>query len=270
LVFAHKPTLQWWEAISLAQCIRVLGGHPIRLVCPKGMDVTAYRRIAPGLVVDFIRRSWLSSYRAYNRLKILPYLYRRYADFEYLLTHELDAFVFRDELLDWCNQHWDYIGAPSFQGYLEASPDAPPTVLQNSGFSLRRIGAALKVSSFPRYIAPFSSVLQEWRHSGRWSAGSLFLLFSRLTVRNNFWAPFNDFGGNEDDFWCNCAAQRFTWYRLAPYESARMFSYEMNPARLYREAQNRLPFGCHKWPTLSPEFWFPIIRSHGYVIPEGI
>ena len=60
------------------------------------MDVSAYRRIAPELIVDFIRPSLLSSYRAYNRLKILPFLYRRYADFEYVLTYELDAFVFRD------------------------------------------------------------------------------------------------------------------------------------------------------------------------------
>ncbi len=52
LIFAHKPTLQWYEAIGLEQCFRVLGHHPIRLVCPTGLDVSAYRRITPALDVE--------------------------------------------------------------------------------------------------------------------------------------------------------------------------------------------------------------------------
>jgi hypothetical protein len=126
LIFAHKPMPEWYEAIGLEQCFRVLGRHPIRMVCPIGLDVSAYRRITPGLEVDFIPSHWLASNRAYNRMKILPFLYRRYSGYEYMLTYELDAFVFKDELEYWFEQPWDYIGAPWFEGYDHAAPGSPP------------------------------------------------------------------------------------------------------------------------------------------------
>jgi len=268
LIFTHAPALSWAEEISLRQCVRVLGAHPIRLVCPEGLDVSAYRAIAPDLVVDFIPAHWLASLRAYNRLKILPWLYRRYAAYEFILTYELDAFVLRDELLDWCGQGWDYIGAPNFAGYLRALPDAPPVILENSGFSLRRTSSMLRVLRTLRYRVPPAAMFEDWRKTARFSLGSLFLLFGRLTFRNNFYAPLNDFIGNEDDFWCLQAAQRFSWFKLAPYDVARNFAFEVNASRLLAENKGHLPFGCHKWVEVSTDFWRPIIRSFGYSAPD--
>lgn len=270
LIFAHQPTLAWHEAVSLAQCVRVLGTHPIHLVCPAGLDVSAYRTVAPDLAIDFIPPHWLASYRTYNRLKILPWLYRRYANYEFILTHELDAFVFRDELSAWCDASWDYIGAPSFAGYLDAAADAPPMPLLNSGFSLRRTASMLRVTRTLRYLDTPREVWTQWRATGARSLGSLFLALSRLTFRNNFFAPLNDYGRNEDAFWCLHAARRFPWFRLAPYEAARKFSFEANAPRLLAENGGQLPFGCHKWATLTPDFWRPIVQSFGHVFPHPV
>ena len=270
LIFAHAPALSWAEEISLRQCVRVLGVHPLRLVCPAGLDVSAYRAIAPDLVVDFIPPSFLASYRAYNRLKILPWLYRRYAAYEFILTYELDAFVFRDELAFWCAQGWDFIGAPTFAGYLDAQPANRPMPLLNSGFSLRRTRAMRRVGRTPRHIEPPASVIRQWLSSGGLRPGGLWLAFTRLTFRNNFFGPLNDFGGNEDDFWCLRAAARFPWFRLAPYETARKFSFEVNAPRLLDENAGTLPFGCHKWAGLTPNFWRPIVRSFGYELPATL
>lgn len=267
LVFAHQPALAWHEAISFAQCVRVLGAHPLRLVCPAGLDVSAYRAIAPDIVVDFIPPRWLASYRAYNRLKILPGLYRRYSAYEYILTCELDAFVFRDDLAAWCAEGWDFVGAPTFAGYLDARPDNAPMPLLNSGFSLRRTRSMLRVSRTLRYIERPADVFAAWRAAGRPSLGSLLLALSQLAFHNNFFAPFNDFGGNEDDFWCLRAARRFPWFRLAPYEVARRFAFEMNAPRLLAENSGCLPFGCHKWATLTPDFWRPFVESFGHTLP---
>src|ERR1700760_2530111 len=98
LIFAYKATPDWHEEVALRQCMRVLGRHAIRLVCPEGLNVGAYRAIAPDLAVDFIPAAWMASVEAYNRLHMRPFLYERYADFEFMLVHQLDAFVFRDEL----------------------------------------------------------------------------------------------------------------------------------------------------------------------------
>jgi hypothetical protein len=263
LIFAHKSVLEWYEAISLEQCFRVLDRHPIRMVCPTGLDVSAYRRIAPALEVDFIPSRWLANVRAYNRLKILPFLYRRYADFEYILTHELDAFVFRDELLDWCEQGWDFIGAPWFEGYDNARPDAAPIGVGNAGLSLRRISTMLRVMRSWKTIRPTVDVYSEWRRCTDTLPRGLWRLLGNLIWRNCFHHYLNRFGLNEDIFW-SCAGDRIAGFRLAPYQVARHFSFEVNPERLFLECGNKLPFGCHKWMEYQPGFWKPHIEAEGY------
>jgi hypothetical protein len=274
-IFAHKPTLQWYEQISLEQCSRVLGRHPIRLVCPTGLDVSAYRRIAPALEVDFIPSHWLASSRAYNRLKILPFLYERYAAYEFLLTYELDAFVFKDELEEWCEQGWDYIGAPWFEGYANATPSSRPIGVGNGGFSLRRISTMLRITRSRRAIRPMLNVYSEWRSCTDRSPRGLWRLLGNLIWRNcfhhlqiAFWPALfhlhlNRFSWGEDIFW-SCAGDRIAGFRLAPYHVARHFSFEVNPERLFIECGNKLPFGCHKWTEYQPGFWKPLIEAEGY------
>lgn len=251
LVFAHKARPDERELESFAQCSRVLGGHPLRLVCPSGLDISAYRAVAPDVVADFIPPQWLASLRAYNRLKVLPWLYRRYARFEFMLTYELDAFVFRDELLDWCREGWDYVGAPWFAGFYDCTPTSPPIAGGNSGFSLRRIASALRVCGTLRYRRPAGEVLADW-WAGRFP---LRKTLHDLTKGNNFLGPLNDWHDNEDLFWGRIVPKRFPWFRVAPYEVARRFSFESNPRRLYDECGGRLPFGCHKVADIDPGFW---------------
>ncbi len=263
LIFAHKPTLQWYEAIGLEQCFRVLGHHPIRLVCPTGLDVSAYRRITPALEVDFVPSHWLASYRAYNRMKILPFLYERYAAYEFLLTYELDAFVFKNELEDWCEQAWDYIGAPWFDGHNNARRDAAPIGVGNGGFSLRRISTMLRVMHSWKAIRPTLNVYSEWRSCTDRLPRGLWRLLGNLIWRNCFHHYLNRFSENEDIFW-SCAGDRIAGFRLAPYQVARHFSFEVNPERLFLECGNKLPFGCHKWMEYQPDFWRPLIEAEGY------
>jgi hypothetical protein len=266
LVFTHKPGLEWFEAISLVQCYKILGRHPIRLVCPAGMDTSAYEALVPNIQIDGIPPRWLSSLGNYNRLKVKPFLYKRYADFEFMLTYELDAFVFRDDLNAWCDEGWDYIGAPWFENYDLAIQNAKPLGVGNSGFSLRRTRTMLKISQSLRYQRPPREVVGRWL-SGEYRFKSV---ISSLTYRNNFYGPLNNFPGHEDRFWCEVAAPRFPEFRLAPVDVASRFAFEANPSRLFREAGERLPFGCHKWMQHETEFWRPHIEQFGYRLPADV
>ncbi|MFC1680373.1 DUF5672 family protein [Pseudomonadota bacterium] len=259
LIFAHKEEPDNDELISLRQCVRVLGHHPMRLVLPSGISAETYLREAPNVVVDPIPANWLASLRDYNRLKIHPFLYRRYREFEFILTYELDAFVFRDELQLWCDRGWDYIGAPWFDGFQNASADSPMIGAGNSGFSLRRIPSMLRVTRSLRWTQRPHQLVQDWkdrpatfRSTGR--------LLKDLCVRNNTFWLFNDYSGPEDMFWGLIVPERFPWFRIAPPEEAMRFSFEVNPRRLYQECDNRLPFGCHKWKTYDPAFWRSFIE----------
>jgi hypothetical protein len=264
LVFTHKPTLEWHEVIAYRQCFRMLGKHPIRLVCPQGMDTALYRELVPTVEIDSIAPRWLSSLRNYNRLKVKPFLYQRYSAYEFILTYELDAFVFRDDLEAWCDQSWDYIGAPWFEEYSEATLDAKPLGVGNSGFSLRRTEPMIRMSRSLRYQKPPGELFRAWR-AGETRLASV---LSSLTYRNNFYGPLNNYPGHEDRFWCEVAAPRFPEFKIAPYEAARRFSFEANPRRLFEECGSALPFGCHKWMNHDLEFWKPHLEQFGYSIPD--
>lgn len=253
LVFTHKPRPDEWEQVSFRQCCQVLGAHHMRLVCPRGMDLTAYRRIHPDIVPDFIDPKWFRSLRDYNLLKVLPWLYRRYAGYEFMLTYELDAWVFRDELLDWCNRGWDYIGAPWFANYAQSAPDDEPLGVGNSGFSLRNTRSALRALRQRRLERAI--FLTKGLIKRRISPADF---VSSFFDSERFYAPFNEYFEADDMFWHFMVAKQYSWFRLPDCETARAFSFESNPARLYRESGDRLPFGCHKWRLREPDFW----RSH--------
>jgi hypothetical protein len=263
LIFGHKPTLEWYEKISLQQCFKVLGHFPIRLICPENLDVREYLAVAPSLFVDHIPGHWLSSLRAYNRLKIMPFLYKRYSQFEFMLSYELDAFVFRDELEYWCSQNWDYVGGPWFEGHASAGPQSKAIPGGNSGFSLRKISSALKVLQTWKTIRPFGEIYREWREVAVFSPRSFCRLAGNLSVRNCFHHTLNRYSDNEDMFW-SFAGERIRDFRLAPSNVAARFSFDCQPKRLYLSQGNRLPFGCHKWMGNDPEFWKPFIAAEGY------
>lgn len=269
LIFSHKAHLEWQEEISLRQCFRVLGNHPICLICPEGLDITAYRAVAPRLEFDFIPARCFSSVRSYNRLKILPFLYQRYSRYEYMLTYELDAFVFKDELAYWCDQQWDYIGAPWFEGHGNATPASPPMAGGNSGFSLLRISTMLRVLQSWTAVRPAAEVFAEWRRDSHRSPRRFWWLFRNLTWRNCFHHRLNRFTENEDIFW-SYAGIRIAGFRLAPYQIASQFSFESNPERLFMEQGEELPFGCHKWFGSHSAFWQRFIEAEGYLWLEGL
>jgi hypothetical protein len=232
----------------------------MRLICPKGLDISAYKDIAPNLIADFIDPKWFCSLRDYNLLKVLPWLYRRYSKYEFMQTYELDAYVFRDELRYWCDQGWDYIGAPWFEDFYKCSYDSKVFGVGNSGFSLRRIPSCLKILNHIQ-IDKTKSLIKDFirrRISARSFAG-------RLLFPERLFAPFEGRGWiNSDDlFWCFIIHPIFHSFKIAPYELARRFSFEANARRLYDECERELPFGCHKWELLQPDFWnefIPISR----------
>jgi len=228
------------------------------------MDTSRHLSLAPSLIVRHIPPEHLNSIGAYNQLKVGRFLYEEFREYDYMLTYELDAFVFRDDLLAWCEAGWDYIGAPFFEGFHRASETARVTGVGNSGFSLRNIQSCLRVLDSRK--AMYS--LRYWM--GRYQRR----LFTRKQTARNvlthllFRPQFRQAGRyyleHEDIFWSDLVPQHFPWFRIADTHSAARFSFEINPARLYAENQGLLPFGCHKWAEIDPDFWRSFIESFGH------
>jgi hypothetical protein len=251
LLFAHKPAPTDFEAISLAQCQRVLGRYPLRLVCPAGMDVSTYTRLAPSLVPEFVDPSWMASVAAYNRMKVFPSLYRRFRKYDFLLTHELDAFVFRDELTAWCREGWDYIGAPWFEGWDKATPQSPFIGVGNSGFSLRRVATCLRISQRAQLARRVAGIWGVRRVVSRLGGAAWLRLGRKMD------SP-------EDLFWSCEVPAVVPEFRVAPFDRARRFSLEVNASHVIATHADGLPFGCHAWKRYDPEFWRPHIEACGH------
>lgn len=145
LIIIHKPSPSAYERISLTQCARVFEKRKLVFICPQGLNVDEYRTLCPTATFDFIDPRWQKDYGMFNRLKILPFLYERYSTWDYVLFYEPDAFVFRDELDEWCAKEYDYLGAPWFTGFNSKEGEGEFMGVGNGGLSLRKVKTHLKV-----------------------------------------------------------------------------------------------------------------------------
>ena len=142
----YRETMSENEERSFRRNTAVLGkNHPVAAFAPEGMDLSLYTGIFPQLIVERFSAHFFRSVKDYSRLLLSEEFYERFSAYEWLLVCQLDAWVFRDGLLDWCRDEYDYIGAPIPATWEPDREGKFPVIVGNGGFSLRRISAFLKV-----------------------------------------------------------------------------------------------------------------------------
>ncbi len=216
----YKPSLNENEVLSLKQCLQVLGKHPILFVAPQSLDMSF---LQPWKVESQVIRfddSYFQSTKTYNQLLTSQAFYQAFLSYEYILIYQLDAYVFQDELLDWCAKSYDYIGAPKLRTHHIDGKTSCEPLMMNGGLSLRRVRALL------RYVRVYKLFFRTWKANED-------MMFSFAQKRAY---PF-----------------RFL-LKLPPWQDALAFSIEQNPTRSYT-VLGKLPFGCHAWERYEPNFW---------------
>lgn len=232
----YQANLTDAEQMSLRQCMQVLGNYPVIIVKPESLDLPAFRQEYPSLTFQSFDNRFFKGVDAYNRLMVSIDFYKTFTAYEYILIYQLDAFVFRDELKEWCAKGYGYIGAPSLhQSQFDTIPaesaqdfaDALSThrVVLNGGLSLRRIPAIL------RYLKIYNTFYPAWK-------------------------------GNEDMLFCQEATRlkpMKLFMKLPEWREALRFSFEKSPAASYELTGHQLPFACHAWERYDAPFWVPFI-----------
>ena len=143
----YRKGLDREEKASLLQCSKVFGSkYDIVFCIPEDLDCSTYLDIVPHAQVKRFDNKFFSSVSTYSWLLLTPDFYLRFYEYEYMLIYQLDAWVFRDELEEWCKKGYDYIGAP----FVLKSGDVESVIVGNGGFSLRRISAVLRVLQNPK------------------------------------------------------------------------------------------------------------------------
>ena len=190
--------------------------------------------------------------------------YEAFRQYKYALIYHLDALVFSDQLVQWCELGFDYIGAPWIKH--DEAPYAGVRDFENKvgngGFSLRKIESFLKVMYSSRYsIEP----KMYWQMSYASKSKSVQFLnihkkfLKNLKIFNNAkWEMFK-YWINEDHFWANRATYYYPDFKIAPLETALRFAFECVPRYCFEKNNHVLPFGCHAWHRYDRTFWEPYL-----------
>lgn len=220
----YQETLTETEEISLRQILKKLGEYDFYYICPESLKLTDRNE---KIRIQRFQDQWFSSWRKYSALMLQSELYKRFSEYEYILIYQLDAFVFSDDLLHFCDLGFDYIGAPWLHGLIHyVNKDNIIQWVGNGGLSLR------KVSAFLNWLENVD--LSEYID----------------TVA--------------EDILISAYGKGFL--KIADRESALRFSFDMDPEGSYRENHFQLPFGCHAWQKYVLEFWRPFIEREGFCL----
>ncbi|MFP5079125.1 DUF5672 family protein [Pedobacter sp. JCM 36344] len=248
----YKDSLTANEKISLDQGFRILGNHPIIAMKPESLDLSFVDCVDFSRVISFDNK-YFKDIHGYNELMLSSEFYKKFMAYEYILIYQLDAFVFSDQLLRWCSQNYDYIGAPwlysennsflhliyTFKSFLFGTfnwqINGVPKKKQfynkvgNGGFSLRR------VQRFHDLSIKFSDLAAQYLDKQK-------LEF------------------NEDIFWSIAINRTKKNLHIPKYRTALKFAFETLPERAYKLNQHQLPFGCHAWEK-ELDFWKPHMQK---------
>jgi hypothetical protein len=258
----HSDTPTVFEQISFKQCFDIVKNNRIVAVIPRGLNLEKYKNIVPNFEFIEINPKWQSSIEMYNKLKLSDYFYSLFADYEYLLTYELDSFIFKDEIEYWCNKQIDYIGAPWFKGHTDINATEIIGV-GNSGFSLRKIKEMRNAIKNIHFIEHKHFSMNKRRrlisHVKQLINSILNLVFENKTVQKarHF---------NEDWFVSKIIPYYMNDFKVASVEDAVQFSFEVNPRLLFEKNKSKLPMGCHAWEKYDILFWKPYINQFGHSI----
>lgn len=242
IVPIYLNTLSLFEEKSLKQCIKILSDYSIMLIKPISLNIESVLSRYPQLDVTEFPDECFKSLRAYNKLVLDTTFYKKFIQYKYMLIYQLDAFVFKDELLYWANLGYDYIGAPwlpwkkrhlnlwgrfrllfQYNFFRRFNPQRLRKEdkyyyyqVGNGGLSLRKICKMIEITS--HYQDKISALLAD---NKEFYPEDVFLLLELTDAK--------------------CVL------RKPSFKEALKFSMEENSEWAYKYNHNLLPFGCHNW-----------------------
>ena len=266
IVPVYKASLTEYEIKSFNQCCKILGLHHIYLVTYQDCGLYEYRKIAEkynvSLKIELFSPHYFNTIQTYNQLMLSYKFYYRFKEYDYILVHQLDAYVFRDELTYWCDKNFDYIGAPWFTNYSSIEDGGTIWKTGNGGLSLRKISTMLRVFCDYYPLLSFKQLIVKQKRCVNNKIINLIVsLIMSIGYKNNISYFKNKYCENEDAFICEYIKDLGVVLNIPEPAVSMWFAFEKSPSYLYRITQQNLPFGCHAWQKYEYEtFWKQFIN----------
>ncbi|OOQ60690.1 DUF5672 family protein [Mucilaginibacter pedocola] len=255
----HKNTLSPLEMVSLQQLKKVLPNYPMVVVKPESREMPPELTEAPFLTEAFDDK-YFKDPKGYNNLVMTTEFYERFLAYDFMLIYQLDVFVFRDELQHWCNQGYDYIGAPWIHKY-----DYPDVVKATKSKLISYLHTRFNImkDDLPSLMQLENKVGNggfSLRHVRKFYDATIKM---QAEIAHYFERPHHLY--NEDVFWSIEVNRKRKVLNIPGYRKAMQFAIENHPERGLELNHNKLPFGCHAFDR-HLDFWRPIFKGYGYDI----
>lgn len=250
----YKKDLTDLEFISLERATKILHNHPLIVIKPYSLDLSSLQKQYSNLKFEEFDDLFFQGIAGYNRLMLSSEFYNRFIDSEYILIYQLDAYVFIDNLSEWCNKGYDYIGAPwvkrSFYNFFPVNLYMYIERVLFKGLNLKS-----RQDLFNKVGNGGLSLRNVNKH---YQATLVYKQEIDLFLRNT-----NNHLYNEDVFWSTIPVDKDRLYfRYPDVNEALKFAFDKNPAYCFRLMNNTLPTGCHAWSKKKMyKFWKRIIVS---------
>lgn len=251
----HKKKLSADDKLSLKHLNKFLSKYDRFYIISSGFNV---KKIEPsGFKTIQLPDYFFKNRETYNELLLTEDFYQKFIDYEYILIHQLDALVFSDQLIKWCQKGYDYIGAPLIYPRIgQISYKYQKYLCGNGGFSLRKVQSFIKVIRLANKTAKratHNSVIQKI-----WFIKAIFTGQVRKIWMK---APAYCYPFAEDGFWSFEAQKYDPSFKIAPTKAAFQFAFERFPRLCFKMNNNKIPFGAHAWRKHDQKFWQPYLLT---------
>ena len=255
---SNRSELTPSEEISLRHLRQHLGQHDIFIAAPEGLDIEF-----SGLKIKRFSPKYFGSAENYKKMVMSSAFYQAFDEYEYMLTYHLDALVFSDQLLEWCDKGYDFIGPPWIKH--DDSPNKGMIYegkVGNSGFSLKKIDTFIRLFSSDR---PAYGLFERWKKKygnkslPRKIVGLPEFFLGCLKSHNSLQWELSNWTMSEEAFLILRAEHYLLEYNVPDVDEALKFAFEVVPKYCYELNGDQLPFGCHAWERYDRQFWEPFL-----------
>ncbi len=256
---SNRVELTQEEEISKRHLIHHLNNYDKYLLVPDNLEISF-----PGFQNINLSPKYFGNIDAHNSLLLSEIYYESFSEYEFLLVYHLDSLVFSDQLIEWCERGFDFIGAPwiKHKDARYSGNKAFEGKVGNGGFCLKRVESFLKVFSsselsvdpekyWQNYCSSRSKLVQILNYPRK--------IMKQFGFRNNSkWERIN-YRYSEEHFITNRAEHYYSDFKIADVKTALKFSFECVPRYCFEQNNYHLPFGCHAWHKYDRSFWEPYL-----------
>lgn len=232
----YTTSLNEMEKAALLNNMSVLSNYTHVLLVPAGMDLSLITPELPPHQVVEVSDEWLgkkNGIAGYNRMMLSKEFYQLFADSEYILICHTDAWIFRDDLTEWCNKGFDCVAPSWIRRRVYDLPiislyfNAKKRLTQKEG-KITKEDIYNKIGNGGlslRKVQTFIDGCERYKEE-----------MTRYTMKRHHLC-------NEDVFWAVVP----TNFNYPSLQEALTFGFDTNPKYCLDMCNGQLPFGCHSW-----------------------